>query len=163
MTIRKITGSDIAASAEIVRRSFKTVAEELHLTPDNAPTNGAFLKDKKLMDDCLMGIRMFGLFEGAAQAGFMAIEQHDSTAYYLEKLAVLPQYRHRGFGRSLVEYAARYVKDEGGGNISIGIIYENERLRTWYKELGFLETGTKTYAHLPFTVCFMRLDVAEAE
>ncbi len=27
------------------------------------------------------------------------------------------------------------------------------------QELGYVETGTKKFAHLPFTVCFMKLEV----
>lgn len=157
--IKSITESDITDSADIVRRSFKTVADEFHLTRENAPTNGAFLEDGKLLDEYRRGIKMFGLFEGEAQIGFAAVEQKDRETFYLEKLAVLPEYRCKGYGKALTDCTIQYVKNTGGKFISIGIIYENKPLLEWYKKFGFVETGTNLFPHLPFTVCFMRLDV----
>lgn len=73
--INKISESDIPASVEIIRRSFRTVAEEFGLTEENAATNGAFLKDEKLFEEFRKGIEMFGLFEDKTQTGFAAIER----------------------------------------------------------------------------------------
>ena len=42
----------IAASAEIIRQSFKTVADEFGLTKENAATNGAFLDDFSFFFSC---------------------------------------------------------------------------------------------------------------
>ncbi len=158
--IREITEKEIASSADIVRRAFQTVAGEFGLTKENAPTNGAFLDDGRLLEEYRRGIKMFGLFADEPQIGFAALEQKDQATFYLEKLAVLPEYRHKGCGEALVRYAVEYVRKMGGKAISIGIIYENKRLLEWYAKLGFIETGTKSFAHLPFSVCFMRLDAA---
>ena len=155
MLIAEINESDIPASADIIRRSFLTVAGEFGLTRENAPTNGAFIEDEKLLGDFRKGIKMFGLFEGGEQAGFAALERKDAKTFYLEKLAVLPERRHNGYGGKLIEFAKDYVGKAGGEEISIGIIYENKLLLEWYKAYGFEETGTKVFAHLPFTVCFM--------
>lgn len=159
LIIYEITEKEIAASADIIRRSFKTVADEFHLTKENASTNGAFLEDGKLLDEYRRNIKMFGLFEGGNQIGFVALEQKDNETFYLEKLSVLPEYRHKGCGKMLMNCAVEYVKNVGGKTISIGIIYENKPLLEWYKKLCFVETGKKMFPHLPFTVCFMKLDV----
>jgi ribosomal protein S18 acetylase RimI-like enzyme len=98
---------------------------------------------------------MFGLFDNDEQVGFIALEQSDNGTFYLEKLAVLPEHRHKGFGEALTDFIIEYVKNAGGKKISIGIIYENKTLLKWYKQFGFIETGTKNFPHLPFTVCFM--------
>lgn len=157
--INEISEKEIAVSADIVRRAFKTVADEFYLTKDNAPTNGAFLKDGKLFDEYYKGIKMFGLYENDTQIGFVALERKESETFYLEKLAVLPEYRHKGYGNALVDFAVEYAGNIGAKTISIGIIYENKPLLEWYKKLGFIETGTKIFPHLPFTVCFMKLDL----
>lgn len=157
--ITEILENDIAESAEVIRQSFATIAAEFGLTRENASTNGAFLEDRKLMDDFRRGVKMFGVKCGGRQIGFMALEQNDSKTFYLEKLAVLPEFRHNGCGGMLITHAREYVKQVGGYNISIGIIYENKRLLQWYRSYGFEETGTKKFSHLPFTVCFMRLDI----
>ena len=43
--------------------------------------------------------------------------------------------------------------------LRIGIIEENVRLRAWYEGLGFAHTGTRVFAHLPFTVGFIELPI----
>ena len=73
----------------------------------------------------------------------------------MERLAVLPSYRHRGIGRALMDFAFEAVKKHGGKKVSIGIINENRVLKNWYMEYGFVETGTRVFRHLPFEVCFM--------
>ena len=68
----------------------------------------------------------------------------------MERLAVLPSYRHRGIGRALMDFAFKTVKKHGGKKVSIGIINENRVLKNWYMEYGFVETGTRVFRHLPF-------------
>lgn len=159
VNIIKLDEKHIAQSAELIRQSFKTVADEFGLTEKNAPTNAAFLQDDKLLEDLGSGIAMFGLFENSAQVGFMELKQKDKDTFYLEKLAVLPSCRHKGYGKLLLTYAKDYVKSLHGRSISIGIIYENKILLQWYKEYGFKITDTKQFLHLPFNVCFMRVDI----
>jgi ribosomal protein S18 acetylase RimI-like enzyme len=94
--IRQVTA--LENCARIIRESFFTVAGELGLTPENAPTNPAFITTEKLQEAYEKGIIMFGLFLGEEQAGFFALEAAGEGVYYLERLAVLPGYRHRGWG-----------------------------------------------------------------
>lgn len=159
INIMQLNKSHITQSAEIIRQSFETVADEFCLTKENAPTNAAFLQDDKLLEDLSSGITMFGLFKDSVQVGFMELKQKDTNTFYLEKLAVMPSCRHKGCGKLLLTYAKDYVKSLQGSNISIGIIYENKILLQWYEAYGFIITGTKQFSHLPFTVCFMSLDI----
>ncbi|MDR2532175.1 MAG: GNAT family N-acetyltransferase [Oscillospiraceae bacterium] len=159
LNVAEITEKDIPMSADIIRRSFKTVADEFGITEENTPTHGTFLKDEKLQSDFEAGIKMFGLFEWEKQVGFIALEAKDSELYYLEKLAVLPEYRHKRGGRDLMKHAEDYAVKAGGKAISIGIIYENEVLLEWYKNLGYEETGTKIFPNFPFTVCYMKKEL----
>ena len=43
----------------------------------------------------------------------------------------------------------------GGRKIEIGIIEGNTRLKDWYAANGFVHTGTKRYASVPFLVGHM--------
>lgn len=70
----------------------------------------------------------------------------------------MPDYRHLGIGKELVNFAVDYCKKTLDSNkIKIGIVEENTVLKEWYKALGFVHTGTRKYEHLPFTVGFMEL------
>ena len=42
LSVRRLTGDDLPVCAEVIRRSFLTVAEEFGLTPENAPRYAAF-------------------------------------------------------------------------------------------------------------------------
>jgi ribosomal protein S18 acetylase RimI-like enzyme len=146
---------DLKESAKAIRDSFITVANEFCLTQENCPTNPTFISFEKLKELSEKGVKMFGLFCDEKQSGFVAIEKSDNGIYYMEKLAILPEYRHIGFGKKLMNFVFDYVKQENGRKVSIGIINENTVLKNWYKNNGFIETGIRTFDHLPFLVCFM--------
>lgn len=155
--IAEVGPEQFEESSKVIREAFQTVADEFGFTIENNPTNGAFIKAAKLLEEYDKGIRMFGFFQEGRQIGFVALEKKDGGLYYLEKLAVIPQCRHLGFGKILIDYAADFVKQAGGKEISIAIINENDRLKNWYEAYGFVQTGLKRFDHLSFTVCFMAL------
>jgi N-acetylglutamate synthase-like GNAT family acetyltransferase len=87
--------------------------------------------------------------------GCVALEKASPDLYYLERLAVLPQYRRNGFGKALVDYVLLEAKAVGAKKLDIGIIAEQSELKLWYQQLGFVEGETKEFEHLPFLVTFM--------
>lgn len=146
---------DLETSVLVIRDSFVTVAEEFNLTRENCPTHPSFISLVNLEDLVAKGVSLFGLFNDDLHLGFIALEKGHDDVYYLEKLAVLPAFRHHGYGRQLVDFVARKAIAAHGKKISIGIIDESKKLKAWYRDNGFREIGTKTFPHLPFTVCFM--------
>ena len=119
----------------------------------------AFITIDKLIELKETGIRMFGFFLDNRQIGFVALERVNNDLYYLEKLAVLPEYRHNGYGEKLMDFCFEFVKKKKGLRISIAIINEHEILKKWYKNYNFRITQIKKISHLPFTVCFMEKEV----
>jgi diamine N-acetyltransferase len=59
---------------------------------------------------------------------FIAIEKFNDDLFYLEKLSILPHYRHNSYGRNPVDVALRYIKMMKGKKVSIGVIKEHEFL-----------------------------------
>jgi GNAT superfamily N-acetyltransferase len=154
--IRRIASeSEIEESAAVVRAAFAGIATEFGLTQTNCPSHPAFLTADALRAMRDRGSTMFGLFEGERQVGFVAVEKASEAVHCVEKLAVLPEHRHAGYGRRLMEFASEHVRAAGGRTVSIGIVNENRVLKDWYLSLGFRETGAKRFPHLPFEVCFM--------
>lgn len=153
---RKITNdSRLEKSAEVIRDSFKTVADDFNITREKAPTNPAFIEPGDLIKMREKGIEMFGVYDGLVQIGFVAIEKAEGKVYYMEKLAVLPPFRHNGYGKRIIEFVVDHVRLNCGEKISIGVINDNTVLKEWYKNSGFVETGVRKFKHLPFEVCFM--------
>lgn len=146
---------ELENSVRVIADSFKTVAVEFNLNKDNCPTHPSFVTMKQLNEMKRKGLKSFGLFENDTQVGFVAVEKKKHQVYRLEKLAVLPEYRHKGYGGILIEFAEGYVKNAEGKTLSIGIINEHAVLKQWYEAKGFKETAVMKFAHLPFDVCFM--------
>ena len=149
------TDQELETGVDVIRASFMTVAADFCLTQENAPTHAAFIKLADLLKMRDKGIAMFGLFNNGVQAGFVAVEKAGGGVFYMEKLAVLPGYRHRGHGRAMIDFVIEYVKHNQGAKLSIGIVDNHDLLKNWYQTCGFTVTGTKEIEHLPFKVCFL--------
>lgn len=76
---------------------------------------------------------------------------------YLERLAVLPPHRGQGYGTRLVRHAINQAREVGASAVGIGIIAADTGLKDFYTALGFEEGETKTFAHLPFAVVFLKI------
>lgn len=148
--IKRINKDDLKNCLDIIHRSFLTVAEQFGLTPENCPTNGAFMPYSRLLSDFENGAFMFGIYQNDILAGFMQLKNKGNGIFELEKLAVLPEFRHLGLGARLLNFACEEVKSFGGKKITIGIIEENVQLKNWYISQGFAANGTKKFTHLPF-------------
>lgn len=147
---------DFIECTEIIQKSFKTVADEFNLDKGNAPTHPSNLTLTALKESVGKGITFYGLYRHGTIVGCIGIEKStEEHKYYIEKLAVLPDKRHRGYGKMLMDFAYDTIHEKNGNIISIGIINENAILKNWYKKEGFNEKGLKRFDHLPFEVCFM--------
>lgn len=143
----------------IIRFSFLTVAKEFGLTENNCPSHTAFMIIDKLETQFDAGRPMFLFYQDANPVGYFSLAKCSDDEWELNNLAVLPEYRHLGIGKALVDYAISTVKNHGGNKISIGIIEENSTLKNWYMKLGFKNISTRKFEHLPFTVGFMELNL----
>jgi ribosomal protein S18 acetylase RimI-like enzyme len=158
-TIKEITREALENSVAIIRRAFGTVAAEMGLTEETTPFFPAYTTTTRLEELRAWGAVFFGLFTGSQQVGFVALEKESDGGYYMKRLAVLPEYRHHGFGRELVRYVIDYVRNKGINRLFLAMVNEQAVLKNWYKALGFRETAIREFEHLPFKVCFMELDI----
>jgi len=149
--IRRLEEADLAAAADVIRRSFATVAEEFGLTEDNCPGHTSFISVERLAAQFARGWLMYGLEDGGRLVGHVALTI-DCGVCEIHNLAVLPDCRHRQLGRRLLDFCKDVATGCGASEISLSIMEENGPLRAWYLAHGFAHTGTARFAHLPFTV-----------
>jgi diamine N-acetyltransferase len=149
------TEQELENSVKIIADSFAPVAAEFKLTKENCPTHPSLITVKQLNEMKRKGLKLFGLFDGDVQTGFVAVEKKKGHVYLVEKLAVLPEHQHKGHGGELMTFVADFAKNAGGKTVSIGIIDEHVGLKDWYKAMGFKQTAITKFEHLPVTVCFM--------
>lgn len=157
--IREAKDHELDQCAEVIRRGFATVAIEFGLTVENCPTNGAFIKTERLVSDKRRGNKMYVLTVDEGIIGYMQIEKVVNNNYELQKITVLPDSRHEGYGKILLDYAKEKVRELHGSKITIGIMEENEVLKQWYIKNGFIHVGTHKFNHLPFTAGFMEYPI----
>ena len=151
------THEQLALGVTILNSAFGTVAKQFGLTRENSPTNPAFMNAAELQAIIDRGVECYLAATGNVQNGFVAVEQSSKseTVYYIEKLAVLAEFRHEGLGRTLMSFAENRIKELGGEQISLGIVDENTVLKNWYISLGYNFESSKFFPHLPFRVGFL--------
>ena len=149
---------DLSTIVKVLNLSHGTIARDFNFTKEDNPTNNAFIDEKTLREQLNNGIELYGLKMNNRLVGCIAIEKskREPDTYYIEKVSVLPEFRHQGIGVRLMDFATAKIKDAGGRIISIALIDSNRKLKSWYLSQGFIETGFKDFEHLPFRVCFMR-------
>ncbi len=142
---------------DIIHNGFITVADEFGLTKNNCPNHTAFMSIEKLKKQYENGTDMFMYNHNGAYVGYFSLSDNGECVE-LNNLSVLPEYRHLGIGKEMVEYAKDYaINNTNAKRITIGIIEDNTVLKNWYEMLGFIHKGTKQFDSLPFTVGFMEL------
>lgn len=149
--IHEVDKHELQECLDVIHQSFGTVAEQFGLTRENCPKHTSFIPISFLETQMDWGWHMYALYAGKKIIGYMSLSKEGDDTYELHNLAVLPEYRHNGFGKILLDHAKAVVKSLGGNRIKIGIIEESTVLKDWYIANGFAHIGTKKFDHLPFT------------
>ncbi|MBQ7669205.1 MAG: GNAT family N-acetyltransferase [Clostridia bacterium] len=154
--IKPVEVSDIPECVAVIRNSFKTVADEFGFTEENAPRFTAFAvnEDRLLYHLNVEKRPMFKYVEGGRIIGYYSLLINDSECE-LNNLCVLPEFRHRGLGKELLEDAFKESKRAGCAVVKIGIVEENTVLKKWYEGFGFRHTNCEKYDFFPFTCGYM--------
>ena len=149
--IKQLTTKDLPIAAEVIRKSFATVAQDFGWTRENAPGHVSFITDEQLQEQ-MINHKTFGFYAGEKIIGFVALKDLGSGVFELRKISILPEWRHYGYGKKLLDFCKTTVQEIGGSKIILDIIEENVVLKDWYAVNGFVHTGTKKYDHLPSTI-----------
>ena len=149
--IQKVKFAELVTCLEVIHDSFKTVADELGLTVDNCPKHTSFIPLSFLETQMNWGWLMYSLYYDGKMVGYMSLSKEEDDTFELHNLAVLPEYRHIGLGKELLDQAKSVVRAHNYNKLKVGIIEESTVLKNWYIANGFEHVGTKKFDHLPFT------------
>jgi len=159
MAIRKAKKADIDVLVNLLRSSFRDVAEKFGITEENNPMSLAFCTNERVENDLEKDLTYYILEKGGRPCGCVAIERAKPGLCYLMRLAVLPEHRGKGYGKMLVHHIFENARASGARRVEIAMISRDTKLKKWYKKLGFIQKGTKKYDHLPFNVAFMYREI----
>lgn len=156
--IREVKREDIRTCVEIIRQSFKTVADEFGFTPDNSARFTAFATtEDRLSWQMDNENRLMYIYEqDGIPCGYYSLLMQENEECELNNLSVLPEHRHLGIGKKLLDHAYESAKNAGCKVINIGIVEENAVLRKWYEQNGVVHIGTKKFDFFPFTCGYMK-------
>ena len=160
--IREITDVSLDKSVDIIRKAFGAVTGELGITRENCPRFPAYTTLADLNEKRDGGARFFGALADGQQVGIILVEKEEDGRYFAKRLAVLPEYWHRGLGEKLMTMAIECVRDYGVEKTNIAIVNEHTILKDWYLGMGFREVEIRKFEGFPFTVCFLEKEVIQA-
>ena len=136
--------------ANILNRSFITVALQYNLTKENATNHPAFISSDKINEQLVKGIKMYGYTTNDQIVGCVGYWRDNNEIFHIERLATLPEYRHLGIGRKLMEFVENKIKETGGKITEIHVLDKNTLLIEWYKKLNYMKIRIDELTHLPF-------------
>ena len=126
--IYEVERGELCECADVIRQSFATVAESFGITENKCPSHPSFILSSILEGQKDRGDSMFALYAGKKIIGYMSLSKESDNIFELHNLCVLPAYRHKGFGKKLIDHAKEVVKKLGGSFIEIYIIENNTKL-----------------------------------
>ena len=109
--IREVRHDEIPMCVEVIKKSFITVADECGFTEKNAPGFTAFATTTDKLYWHMDGEHrlMYVFEEDGVLCGYYSLLLQENDECELNNLAVLPEYRHKGIGKQLLEHAFNKV------------------------------------------------------
>lgn len=159
--IKEVQQNELCECVKVIRESFKTVADELGFTAENAPRFTAFATTEERLNWHLNGEHrpMYAFCYDNIIVGYYSLLLQDNNECELNNVCVLPAYRHKGIGKVLLNHAFQIAEETGCKKMNIGIVEENVVLRKWYEAYGFVHTGTQKFDFFPFTCGYMEKEL----
>ena len=161
--IREVRREELSACAELIRKSFQTVADEFGFTRENAPRFTAFATtEERLIWQMESEHRLMYLDEEDGRiCGYYSLLLRGKNECELGNLSVLPEFRHRGIGGRLLHHAIKTAGEQDCSVINLSIVEENTVLRKWYERYGAVHTGMEKFDFFPFTCGYMKIILPE--
>ncbi|MCL2197790.1 MAG: GNAT family N-acetyltransferase [Defluviitaleaceae bacterium] len=153
--IRPLSAKHLPIYAEVIRKSFATVAKDYGLTIENFPNHWSFATNERLAEKIKDGYHPFGYFAGEKLVGFVSLTDKGEGIYEMGKISVLPEYRHLGYGKALLDFCKEKIKELSGSKIVISLVDTHTILKEWYLANGFIYTETKKFEHIPLPIGYM--------
>jgi ribosomal protein S18 acetylase RimI-like enzyme len=147
--------SDAKIITDILNKSFLTVASQFNFTKDNAPRFPAFINSTVIEKQLMAGLKIYGYSINDQIVACIGYSYCKERVYSIERLAVLPEYRHLGIGKKLMEYTESKIKAEDGSVAEIHVVDLNDTLVEWYKKLAYKQIRIDVLTNMPFNSCVM--------
>ncbi len=72
-------------------------------------------------------------------------DETEAGEFYLDTLAVFPEYRNKGIGKSLIAAICRQAFENGHEHVGLIVDHDNPKAEALYTSIGFVRVGTKEF------------------
>jgi GNAT superfamily N-acetyltransferase len=155
--------NDSKIITDILNMAFITVAQQFNFTKENVPRFPAFINADVIEESIKNGLKMYGYKNNDRIIGCVGYSYYKDQIYMIERLATLPEHRHLGVGKKLMDFAENKIMENGGKTAEIHVVDINEILIAWYKNSGYKEIRVDKLVDgsmkLPFNSCVMNKEL----
>jgi ribosomal protein S18 acetylase RimI-like enzyme len=149
-TIRQYIAADLAAIKEITLICFEGVAIDQNIEKRFGPVGGQDWRFRKARHiDADVAANADGIFVAEVEgvvAGYVTTRVDPATRIGgIPNLGVLPAYRQQGIGRTLLETAITYLREQGMQYARIETLEQNPIGQRLYPSLGFQEIARQIH------------------
>ena len=148
---------------DILNKAFMTVALQFNFTKETVERFPAFMKSDIIENQLKNGLKMYGYKEDNKIVSCAGYSSYNDKIYMIERLGTLPEYRHKGIGKKLMEFVENKIRENSGEIAEIHVVDINITLVEWYKNMNYKQIRTdKLYdgeRKLPFNSCVMNKEL----
>ena len=165
--MERVSRETLPECLEILRLSYEANAVAFGMTEHNCPYRGRTrLPLCQLEAEWQRSPLMFvDRLDGRAMA-FLSLERQDD-AMNIRDLAVLPEFQGLGVGSALLRLARQQALALGCSHLTLGMVDDNQALRSWYEAKGFHTVRRIRYPLVSYAVgimeCRLQSDLQEVQ
>ena len=142
--------NDSKVITDIINKAFLTIAHQFNLTKENAPRHPAFITYEVIENQLNKGFKLYGYINNDQIVGCVGYWTDNNGINHIERLATLPEYRHLGIGKKLMNFVENKIKENNGIIAEVHVLDKNLLLIEWYKKLNYVKIRIDELKHLPF-------------
>lgn len=158
LTYRLAETRDAGAVAEIIRASFNGQAEKLGITRATFPSYVGFENTERVLRRFEGGdVIILAEYDGQP-VGTIAVftETGTSGVGYIKRFGILPSYRGRGWGESMMGYAEQLLRDRAVDVAEVSVVSNLEGLVAYYGRLGYQIKERIKHRNVPFETTYLQ-------
>jgi predicted N-acetyltransferase YhbS len=137
-TIRNYREADIPAILAVIKEAFREYQGKL-IPPSSAERKTIEIVRAELAEATALVAEVDG------QIGGCVFYRPQAGAIYLDRLAVLPQYRRRGMATALLARVEAKARDLGFASLTLSVRLALEGQQRFYERLGFVAAGQDSH------------------
>lgn len=153
LNFNKCTTEDFSTLQEISFETYTDTFGEFN-TPENmkAYLDGAYNKEKLISEIQTKDSTFYFLYDQNQLVGYLKLNQNQAqtediskNALEIERLYVRPDFKRRGYGRKLMEFAIQEAKNSEKELVWLGVWEHNEPAKAFYQSMGYQQQGSHSF------------------